>query len=83
MTIPPLSAEELYMRYLERHPGHISDLIFVLESKREREKEDQNIRRANKIRATFESDSNNGKILPILDELPTVRPPLHSSNPWG
>jgi hypothetical protein len=33
---PSRSAEDLYLRYLERHPGHISDLLFVMEIKRER-----------------------------------------------
>jgi len=32
----PASVEELFIRYLERHPGHISDLIFVLEVKQSR-----------------------------------------------
>lgn len=33
---PPKTAEELFIRYLEKHPGHVSDLIFVLEVKAER-----------------------------------------------
>jgi len=40
---PALSAEELYLRYLERNPGHISDLVFVLACKQTRtvEREEQ------------------------------------------
>jgi len=35
----PTKPEELYRRYLEKHPGHVEDLIYVLSVDKE-----QNIR---------------------------------------
>ena len=34
MEKPPLTVDELYLRYLEKHPSHISDLLFVMELKK-------------------------------------------------